>query len=484
VVLARQGAADVIVQIALGVSAGTAPAGDAATTWLLGLAGTVAGGVTVAVLVALAKWTGRRRVPTALAHKVRRKTYMSAVLAESKRAGVIALDVLAPRLTPAAANPVIADIQTAWKQINDTGQVRVLTLETRDCLEGGLELVKEGIDVRVARRDLDSDSLSYHLFGTQRSTDTAIVNHHQDSTDRPVRLNGIGPTQVFSKHFETIWTVAAPLEAVIAEKIIEKAYGCREPAEIWQALKDTGLNLEPCLERVLWHLAFRNSSSVVFVVGLPGSGKSMVRRILAERLEELGIQSRQLTDYLFAFRDFLHGQIKLEPPRVNGFEAYPDGAFAVRDEAALKPALQALDGAVRDSLKESEVTIAEFARSAHVAALDQFDDIRSRCWVLYVQAPAELRSARLGKRVEPPELSVEGRSVIVTPSDNHRLPSTAERSIYPTDDIAQLERSPHWRNRILRIDNDLDDGGAKINAAIDDFKAKVIDPYLAARTPR
>jgi hypothetical protein len=472
-----------IAQIALGGATGTAPAGDATTTWLLGLAGTVLGGITVATLVALAKWTRRRRVPTALVQKVRRKTYMGAVLAESKRTEVVALDVLAPRLTP-AANPMIADIQAAWKQINDRGQVRVLTLETRDCLEGGLELLKEGINVRVARRDLDSDSLSYHLFGTRRSTDMAIVNHHLDSTDRPVRLNGIGPTQTFSKHFETIWAAASPLEAVIAEQILDKAHGCREPAEVWQALKDTRLNLESCVERVLWHLAFRSSSSVVFVVGLPGSGKSRVRRTLAERLEELGIQSRELTDYLYAFRDFLHGQIKLEPPRVDGFEAYPGGAFAVRDEAVLKPALQALEGAVRDSLKESEVTIAEFARSAHVAAFDQFNDIRLRCWILYVQAPAELRSARLSTRVEPPELSVEGRSVIVTPSDNHRLPSNAERSLYMNDDIEQLERSPHWRGRIIRIDNDLDDGGAKINAAIEDFKAKVIDPYrLEGRTP-
>jgi hypothetical protein len=446
-------------------------------TWLLGLVATIIGGVTVATLIALAKWTGRRRVPTALAQKVRRKTYMGAVLAESLQAGIVALDVLAPRLTPAVANPMLPDIQTAWKRINDRGQARVLTLETRDCLEGGLELLKDGIEVRVARRDLDSDSLSYHLFGTPRSTVTAIVNHHRDSTDQPVRLNGIGPTQVFSKHFETLWTVAAPLEAVIAEKVIEKARECRTPTAIWQALKETGLNLAPCLERVLWHLAFRNSCSVVFVLGLPGSGKSMARRILAERLETQRIQSRELTDYPYAFRDFLRGQIQLEPPRTGGFEPYPGGAFVVRDEAALRPALQALDAAVRDSVKESEVTIAEFARSADMAALDQFDDIRSQCWVLYIQAPAQLRSARLSKRIEPPELSVKGRSVIVTPSDNHRLPSAAERSLYLSDDIEQLERSPRWRDRMLRIDNDLDDGGAKIKAAIDDLMSKVVDPY-------
>lgn len=128
---------------------------------------------------------------------------------------------------------MLRGIQKSWKQIRARGKVRVVTLETRDCLEGGLELLEDGIEVRVARRDLDSDSLSYHLFGTPRSTVTAIVNHHQDSADRPVRLNGIGPTEVFRKHFETIWDAAAPLEAVVAEKISEKAGECRAPAVIW-----------------------------------------------------------------------------------------------------------------------------------------------------------------------------------------------------------------------------------------------------------
>jgi hypothetical protein len=132
---------------------------------------------------------------------------------------------------------------------------------------------------------------------------------------------------------------------------------------------------------------------------------------------------------------------------------------------------------VRYSLKESEVTIAEFARPDLVTALDHFCDIRSRCRVVYVQAPPELRTARLSKRIEPPELSVDGRSVTVTPSDNHLLPSTPMHSLYATDDIEQLEKSPHWRGRILRIDNDVDDGGAKINARIDCFMADVIGLY-------
>jgi hypothetical protein len=455
----------------------TAYAANAAMTWTQPLVPSVASGVLVAVILAMARvsWS-RRRVPTALSRAVRRKTYLGTVLAESRRECFAALDVLAPRLTPMVENRMIADIQTAWKRISARGQVRVLTLDSRECLEGGLELL-DGIEVRVARRDLDSEDLSYHVFGTPGSAETAIVNHHRGNTDRPVRLNRQGPIKVFRKHFETIWKAASPLEAVIAEKITENAPEPREPAEIMQALKGAALKIEPCIDKVLRHLAFRNSSSIVFVVGLPGSGKSRVRRLLVQRLDMMGIKTHEETDYLYAFRDFLHGLIKLEPFRGAGFEAHPGGAFAVRDEDALKPALLALEGAVRDSLKESEVTVAEFARSDLVAALDQFDDIRSRCRIIYVQAPPELRTARLTKRVEPAELSVDGRSVIVTPSDNHLLPSAPRHSLYATDDIERLEKSPHWRDRILRIDNDVDDGGAKINAKIDEFIADVIDRY-------
>jgi hypothetical protein len=132
---------------------------------------------------------------------------------------------------------------------------------------------------------------------------------------------------------------------------------------------------------------------------------------------------------------------------------------------------------VRASLKECEVTVAEFARSDYVAAFDQFDDIRSRCWILYVQAPADLRADRLGRRIEPPELTVEGTSVTLTPSDNHRLPSVPLQSIYATDNIETLAKLRHWRERIVRIENPVDDGGAAIRARIEEFVVRVTDPY-------
>ena len=72
------------------------------------------------------------------------------------------------------------------------------------------------------------------------------------------------------------------------------------------ALADSGLDVTECSEVVRLHLAFRCSSAVVFVVGLPGSGKSRVRKMLANRLIELGVQVNELTDYVYAYRDFVH----------------------------------------------------------------------------------------------------------------------------------------------------------------------------------
>ena len=99
---------------------------------------------------------------------MRRPAYLSTVLAESRREDIVTLDVLAPRLQTASSGPLIEDIQVSWKRINDRGRVRVLTLDSDACIEGGAELLRGDIEVRVARRDLGAESLSFHLFETGR----------------------------------------------------------------------------------------------------------------------------------------------------------------------------------------------------------------------------------------------------------------------------------------------------------------------------
>jgi hypothetical protein len=376
-------------------------------------------------------------------------------------------------------------IQDAWKHVNARGGggVRVLILDNDPCLKGGAELLSAGIQVRVAHLEMGTEDLSFHLFHG-RTSPRAIVNFHDERggkpRDKPIQLNGSAPIQPFRERFDTVWKTASPLETVIAKKIITKAGRSSDCKVLWQALNETNALLgldDGAVDKVLPHLAFGNSCSVVFILGLPGAGKSHVRGCLAEKLRAMGVQSRELTDYLYAFRDHLHGLMKLEPARGTGFEACAGGAFAVIDERALQPALNALAQAAAGSLNDSEVVIVEFARTDIVAALEEFGDIGHRCRVIYVQAPAQLRSARLTSRHEPPESSTNGRSVTLTPSDNHMLPSNVERSIYHADNINRLMNSPRWREFVFCIQNDIDDAGGKISASLDKFVENVINSY-------
>src|SRR5262249_11755652 len=166
---------------------------------------------------------------------------------------------------------------------------------------------------------------------------------------------------------------------------------------------------------------------------------------------------------------------RLRPP--GGFEPHDGGGFIAPNEAALAPALRALAQAARDSLDENEVTLVEFARADLVSALQEFENLRPRAHVIHVAAPAALRADRLSRRVEPPESVLDDRSITLRLSDNHILPSTAARTLYHTDGIAQLRASRLWGNRVFAIDNDLDDGGARVDAALDEFIATVLRPY-------
>ena len=194
--------------------------------WWLTVLQLAAGGI---VATAAFAWFGviwrRSHVPKALERRVGRSTYMKAVLTESERQAFLVLDVLAPRLTPSANNTRIIRIQKAWKQINDSGQVRVLTLDSRSCLVAGLELQRSGIAVRVARRGLDSEDLSYHIFGQGGTTGTAIINHHHGRFDRPMRLVGKDPIKVFRDNFEHLWQAASSLEAVSPRRSLSKSLG-------------------------------------------------------------------------------------------------------------------------------------------------------------------------------------------------------------------------------------------------------------------
>jgi hypothetical protein len=273
----------------------------------------IASGVAVAGIVTATRaiWV-RRRVPTALSQAVTRRHYVEQILALS-------------------AQPAVTS---------------------------------KGLEVRVSP-SFSSENLSYHIFGGEQIAST-VVNQQSDDRVKPALLDGVGPLDVFRNHFATTWEAATPLESVIAEQAILRAGPDASVPAVSQALRDRCIlyQLDGTVRAaVAQHAAFRHSSSIIFIVGLPGSGKSFTRRNLAERLGALRIQTQELTDYVFAYRDFLHGSIRLAPPRGAGFQTDQAGAFKVPTEDYLRPALNSLAARVLSSVGSQEVTLVEFARS-------------------------------------------------------------------------------------------------------------------------
>ncbi len=448
----------------------------------------VVSGVLVAMILAGVRLAWHRtRVPSVLSRRVRRRSYLGAVRAESRRPEVRRLDVYAPRLHPVKDSKVLAGIQSGWQEINAREKVRVLTLDLEDSLQAGAELLDKGIEVRVLpiARDLGSDGLTFHLFETSVPDEAiAIINHHHgDAGDRPVRVKGVAPTEVFRGRFRTEWDKARPLGAVIAERIRPRSAGCQGTKPVLRSIRQaemTGLNLgDRSRQSILQHLAFRDSCAVVFILGLPGSGKSYIRDRMARQLAAMRIECGSLSDYPYAYLDLVRTVLKLNPPSQNGFRAHQGGAFAVQSEKSLLPALQALHADVRDTMQAREVTLVEFARADLAAALQVFDDIRSRSRIIYVSAPADIRQARLADRAVPPEVRMNGQTITLNLSDNHLLPTSAVRALYAADSLDRIKASPHWRGRISEIDNEFT-GSTHVDAKISEFINAVISPYQAS----
>jgi hypothetical protein len=413
-------------------------------------------------------WIRRRK----LSPRVLRGNYLGTVRAESKRPEVLRLDVYATRLLPARVAKSIASIQSAWAQINRRGSVRVLTLDLDECLQAGAELLNRGIEVRVLpnKRDLGSDSLTFHLFETSLPDDAmAIIDLHHGDMNRPVRLKGVAPTEVFRERFRTEWDKARPLESVIVERIRPRSASCDVRHAVQGSIEQaeaTGLHLgEHSTEMILPHLAFRDSCSYVFLLGLPGAGKSYVRSRLAQELSRLRIECRSLTDYPYAYRDFLRAVLSGDARD-----------FAVQSERMLARALRALHADIRDSSQAREVTLVEFTRADLVTALVEFDDIRPRSQLIYVNAPANVRQARLAGRTLQPETRVEGQTITVILEDSHLLSTRAERGLYASDNLDRIKASAHWRDRIFEIDNEFD-GSTRVDAKIEEFIDTIISPY-------
>ncbi|MFE5564793.1 hypothetical protein ACFQ68_07360 [Amycolatopsis japonica] len=439
----------------------------------------VTSGVSVALIVATVRFLWRRtRLPTGLSQRMTRRNYLAEMLVISKNDNVDRLDALVPNLLPAQGSPVLVEIQESWTQINGRRGVRVITRTEPASLTAGAELLAAGIEVRVSRA-LTADHLSYHLFsGSEHHT---VLNRRNGGKDRPERLDEISAAKVFRSHFDETWSESEPIESFLAGQLLAGAdSGLADRIREQRAAYQLPAKAE---DAILRHLAFRHRAPVVFVTGLPGAGKSLVRRALAEELRRWRMQVDELNDYVYAFEEFLHALMLLGDGRGAGFSAQQGGAFQVEREDDLRPALHTLGHRVWENRRSNPITIVEFARADTIGALQVFgDEVLAASQIIHVRASDTKRSARLARRGEPPKISVAGQSISLEVSDEHRLPSNAADTLYSRDDFALLKAQKNIANRLFLVENDAEEK-AHVDEQVTAFVEAVVRPYrVLART--
>jgi cytidylate kinase len=145
----------------------------------------------------------------------------------------------------------------------------------------------------------------------------------------------------------------------------------------------------------------------LFIMGLPGSGKSAAFRYIEQFSEEYSWIVKRFGDYSVLFTMFLADK---EPRR---FRSTKYGGFDILDYTAFDEALEKLGHKIEQREKPAdgskELLIIEFARVGYYRALSFFPSyLLEDAYFLFIDADIEIRKQRIKERVmKPPEERTE-----------------------------------------------------------------------------
>ena len=139
---------------------------------------------------------------------------------------------------------------------------------------------------------------------------------------------------------------------------------------------------------------------MLFIVGLPGSGKSAVARHITEHvLHRYQCSSNRFNDYEIL-------QMMFNYDRDGQFKPAEVGGFDVLDLSAFDIALQRLEQVVKEKLpfiKECEIIIIEFSRNDYRRAFSLFcESFLKDAYFLHLDSQVEICKWRIRKRSYEP----------------------------------------------------------------------------------
>jgi adenylate kinase family enzyme len=160
--------------------------------------------------------------------------------------------------------------------------------------------------------------------------------------------------------------------------------------------------------------------SYVFLLGRPGSGKSVVYRLAEEELAKKGITCSRVDDFL-TLKEIFDADTEFKK------HIRKDGGFAVTDWAVLDEALRILNAQLKKMKKPDYVIFVEFARDNYEKAMKNFDsELLSESLVFYVYCPYEECYRRNIERFKKAQKSGH---------DDHIVPMHLMETYYRTDDF-------------------------------------------------
>ncbi len=189
----------------------------------------------------------------------------------------------------------------------------------------------------------------------------------------------------------------------------------------------------------------------VFVLGLPGSGKSTAARYIAKLARKYHRTPNLLQDYRILYKMFQADSegIRFSSTQYDGYDGFDIHDFSAFDDA-LKELVHRLQKKERP-FEPNKVNIIEFARDDYCKALELFASIPLReAFFLFVDAEVETCKRRIKARVANPQ----------TP-DDHYVSEYIFESYYDRDHRQYLtstatcltERFHIAKERIMLIDN-------------------------------
>ena len=200
----------------------------------------------------------------------------------------------------------------------------------------------------------------------------------------------------------------------------------------------------------------------LFVLGLPGSGKSAVARYIAPYARDKGWKATHFNDYAI-LKQMFHDDTKKQ------FKAACHGGFDVIDFTVIDTALQRLEQEVNQHLssakpKQQEIVLIEFARNNYQKAFQQFNqDFLQDAYFLYLDAKINVCKHRIRNCVNNPVFE-----------DDYHVSKYIFKKYYHKDDGKDLpdflERDYQiGKHRVLVIDNNcsLEASSKSINSSID-----------------